>query len=49
MAVEPGRFDGMTSPLIWVVSDAASTSISEASITLNRPQASVAPISSFIA
>lgn len=48
-AVVPGRFEGTISPLIWVVRLAASTGMSAASITLNRAQASVAPISSFVA
>ncbi|MNV83017.1 hypothetical protein D3C71_1767910 [compost metagenome] len=45
----PGRLEGMISPFIWVVRLAASTSMSLASITLKPAQASVAPISSFIA
>ena len=35
MAIEPGRSEGMTSPLIWVVMAAASRSMLAASVTLN--------------
>ena len=45
MASEPGRFEGMISPVIWVVSAAASRSMSEASMTLKCAQPAVAPIS----
>ena len=49
MASEPGRFEGMISPVIWVVIAAASRSMSAASITLNCAQPAVAPISSAMA
>ena len=35
IAIEPGTSDGMTSPLIWVVIDAASRSMLPARVTLN--------------
>ncbi len=49
MAMQPGLSDGITSPLIWVVMAPASRSMLEASMTLNRAQPSVAPISSHMA
>ena len=45
----PGTFDGMTSPLIWVVSAAASTSMSAAKCTLKPAQMPEAPISEAMA
>ena len=48
IASDPGTSDGMTSPLIWVVIEAASRSILAASVTLNwyhigLPPASATP------
>ena len=48
MASVPGLSEGMTSPVICVVIDAASRSIFAASITLNPAQGAVAPVSSII-
>jgi hypothetical protein len=42
----PGLSEGITSPVICVVIEAASRSICEASITLKPPQGAVAPVSS---
>lgn len=44
-----GRSEGMTSPVLCVVSDAASRNIPDASSTLKRAHASVVPISSVMA
>ena len=49
IASEPGRFDGITSPVICVVSAAASRSMSEASSTLKCDQPAVAPVSAAMA
>ncbi len=44
-ASEPGTSDGMTSPAIWVVIDAASRSMLAASVTLNWYQTGAPPAS----
>ena len=49
IAIMPGLSEGMISPAICVVIAAASRSMAAASVTLKRPQASVAPVSSAIA
>ncbi len=45
IASEPGTSDGITSPAMRVVSDAASRTMPAASITLKPAQAPVAPVS----
>jgi hypothetical protein len=49
MAKQPGLSDGITSPPIWVVMEAASRSIPAASITLKPAHGAVEPVSALIA
>jgi hypothetical protein len=49
IARQPGLSEGMISPVIWVVSAAASRMIPAASIRLNPAQALVAPVSAIAA
>ena len=44
-AIEPGRSEGMTSPVIWVVIEAASRIMSAASPTLKCDQCAGLPVS----